>query len=513
MSALSIYALVCRNLLQLNSLDDPNSEVWEDTVRKIRRLRHVVQCRVCKFIAKDPYGASGCNHVTCRDCKQSKKGYFSGCRYCKNPTALERDKQTEVVLKCYAKVCEILQSYHANGICSHRKDRIEKIKDLVCEGVTLFEKEDTKIRRFEQLGSTLETSQLLYPTDGIKEQHRESDVDHVLYENKLSQDGRSFQDGRRIQDGGPNKFKHELNPEEDSDFLDRMDERLHSDSHSKSELKLDLGINPHQKVNGHLTLRNETQEANVPKRCVRKEKQSRQFNLASSVVNDSAHSEIHAVKQEYLDEKGIVLEESLNGYSCKELLNTIDNSGISPQKHSKRKSNSEIAPSIEKERKTIGDGDVMESQNTLKYHTADELNSQEASEHFGNKSNQYCKALRHCHRNENKLFTKQEEVCIQDRDQLAGKKGRQSIRHRPYSLMRKNKYKCMCGSGSGFKQITDICSHRRCVCFAAGVPCVSCKCRFCSNPHKSHYSVKWSTLGIESDMRPIKVEQLNEDGL
>ena len=518
MSALSIYASICRNLLEFNSLDDPSSEVWDETVRKLRKLRHIVQCRVCKVIPKVPYGASGCNHITCRYCKETKKGCFSGCRYCKYPTELHFDKQTESVLKCYAKVCEILRSYHALGGTSHRKDRIEKIWDLISEGVRLFEKQVTEISPSQQESNNKGNSQLPNLTNILDKHNKESDVDHVRYENKILQDGGSFQDGTRFQDGGIGRVQYKENPDKCADFKDEIDDKLEPECHKISPISLELGKDSAHALNGHFSSKNETRKVAVSKRYFKKEKQPKNCSLILNLPSDSSNLEVQSMRQEHQKDRGKILGEALNGYSCEIQLNNIDQNGIPTRKHGKRKlspnrsSNSEltVTPSKLKEGMISKGNDSLESQNGCKSATSDELKGQEASEFFNGKSSKYCKASKQYHRNENRLVTKQEEVCAQDGGQIASKKGRHGNGHRQYSFLRKNKYKCMCGSASGLKHFNDICNHKRCVCYAAGVPCVSCKCKFCSNPHDSRYSVKWSSIGIESD---VKMEQTADDGL
>ena len=516
MSALSIYALICRNLLESNSLDDPSSEVWDETVRKLRKLRHIVQCRVCKVIPKVPYGASGCGHITCRYCKETKKGYFTGCRYCKNPAELHFDKETEVVLKCYAKVCEILQSYHAFGVTSHRKDRIEKIWDLISEGVRLFEKQGTEINPNELEGNIKGNYQVSYLTNILDKQNKESDVDHVLYENKILQDGGSFQDGTRFQDGGIGRFQYEEKGEKGADSKDGIGDKLQHDSYNDSPIELELSKDSAHSLNGHFSPKNEPGKVAVSKRYFKREKLPKNCSLILNLTNDNSNLEVKSVKQEHLKDKGKILGEAINGFSCEIQLNNIGQNGIPMRKRGKRKlspirsSNSELTPSTLSEGKISKGDDSLESQNGHKSATSDELKGQEASQFVYGKSSKYYKTSKQFLRNENRLVTKQEEACVQDGDQIGNKKGRHGNGHRQYSFLRKNKYKCMCGSSSGLKHFNDICNHKRCVCYAAGVPCVACKCRFCSNPHDSRYSVKWSSIGIESD---VKMEQAAEDGL
>ena len=511
MSALTIYALICRNLLEFNCLDDPNSELWEETVRKLRRLRHVVQCRVCKAIAKDPYGTNGCNHVTCGDCKDTRKYQFSSCRSCKNAALLKLDKQTEVVLKCYAKVCELLQNYRSSAGKSHRTERIEKIWDLVSEGVYLFQKQDARIDIVQKKCSDPFSSRLPAPIATIDNRIRESDVDHVLYENNYSQDGGSFQDGTHIQDGGPGGGRLQAHSKKSTNELD---EKVPTDKQNGLLVEFSIEKGSSIEVNGHSSSKIDTGEV----AHVGKEKQPENVELNLSCSNDNLHPEVEPMNKEHHNDVGQDSGEEINGYSLKQQWNNCDHNGIPSQKNGKRKL-SPFRPSVgEITHSKLREGKIIKLAGNLKAQDQKsikegELKGQEDNEPVYGKSSQHRKATKFFHRNENRSVYKQKRLYAQDEDQISGKKSRNSVGHRQYTFIRKNKYKCTCGSASGLKHFTDICNHRRCVCYAAGVPCVSCKCRFCSNPHKSNYSMKWPPVGIKNDMKPARMEQTAEDGV
>lgn len=510
MSALTIYALICRNLLEFNSLDDPNSELWEETVRKLRRLRHVVQCRVCKAVAKNPYGTIGCNHVTCGDCKDTKKYQFSSCRSCKNAALLKLDKQTEVVLKCYAKVCEILQNYHNSARQSRRTDRIEKIWDLVSEGACLFPKQDARIGIDQKKCSDTFSSRLPAPIATIDNRIRESDVDHVLYENKFSQDGGCFQDGKHIQDGSRRGCRLQAHSEKGTD---EIDENMPTEKQNGLLVELNIEKGSSLEVNGHSSKIN-TREAVL----VGKKKQPENIELNLSCSNDNVCPREELLTKDHHSGVGQDSGEEINGYSLKQQLNNCDQNGIPSRKNGKRKL-SPFRPSVrEITSSRLREGKIAKLDGNLKAQDQksikeDELTGQEDNEPSCGKSSQHRKTSKMYHRNENRSVYKQKRLYAQDQDQISGKKSRNNIGHRQYTFIRKNKYKCACGSASGLKHFSDICNHRRCVCYAAGVPCVSCKCRFCSNPHKSNYSMKWPPVGIGNDMKPVKIEQTVEDGV
>ena len=503
MSALPLYIAVCRNLLELNSLDDPKNELWDEAVRKLRRLRHVLQCRVCKVIRKDPYGASGCNHITCGDCKDSKKGYFSGCRYCKIPAELKPDKQTIAVLKCYAKVCEILKSYHATGADSLRKSRIEKIWDIICEGICLFKTQVDVGNVAGQKGDETGEFNEQRPPDAQEKQHIEDDVDHVPNENNVLQDGGSFQDGRHTQDGVTLGLESE-----ESERLPFQKEELSAD---QTGLVTDL--------NGISGIKKESlEEKVVPKLYAKKEKNSKYFKLVSKFSENEAKSEFRPLLKECLEIRGKIVGEAKNGFVHEKEFEKSSHNGTQPLKHGKRKLSPCRSSESEKTLAACTKEKIIKSDAEHDLHRnyespVCEIKDQDPSKFYHSKRNTPAKTNTALHRNENTVVAKQEDVCVKEEGQVGNARGKSENGHRQYSFLRKNKYKCMCGNTSGIKHFSDICNHKRCVCFAAGVPCVSCKCKFCSNPHKSHYNVKWSTIGIESDIQAVKVEHSAEDSM
>lgn len=507
MKGLALYAEVCRSLLQFNSLDDPDTQAWSEAVRKLKRLRLVLQCRVCKSIRKDPYGSGGCNHITCRDCKETKKGYFSGCRHCKNPAELKLDKQTIAVLKCYAKVCEIFEGYRLTGGNSVRNERLDKIWDIISEGSCLFEKQDRTGNAFKSKNTQFEESHN-YPANAAGLPSQESDVVRVPSENKVVQDGDTFKDGRRIQDVAVEKCENELNSCTKDEKSESNGE--HFQSGEKILTNASIGLRTKlQKNSENLTQLTDLEEK-VPKLSAKKEKDSKHFKFVSNSVNHEVDLEGKCVQQKNLENVGISTAEKKNGH----VHNKILPNGTEQIKNRKRplspvRSSHEDASPEKKEKNARSCG----NQELKKYHNNFKVEENKVDGKVSHhKRTQFCnvKALE-CQESKKNLVTKQSDDYVKDEEHHTNKKTKIDNGHRQYNFLRKNKYKCSCGTSSGMKHFADICNHKRCVCFAAGVPCVSCKCQFCSNPHKSHYSVKWSSIGIENETKTIKLEQTNDN--
>eukprot|EP00112_Aurelia_sp_Birch-Aquarium-sp1_P014899 Seg325.5 transcript_id=Seg325.5/GoldUCD/mRNA.D3Y31 product="E3 ubiquitin-protein ligase MSL2" protein_id=Seg325.5/GoldUCD/D3Y31 len=489
MAALPLYVTVCRNLLESNShLDDSNDEAWEETARKLRRLRQNLQCRICRQIRSDPFTSNGCNHVICRNCKESKKGLFGGCRHCKNPDELQEDKQTASVMRCYAKVCEILEGHRVAGVTKKCSERIDRIWDLVVEGVVLFENKDAKVE--------------VHPDDSIRHEaaascsgcstsnYSQKDDVHLSFVNKAGQDGGFIKDGGS-KDGRLLHDDELIKQPLSNDFITEspvIAENTH-------EVILDTDIeNPHGE---NKEIR--TEEKIVPKLFMKKEKNSSHFKLVSKLSDDDLKSNGSDESPKRL-ENGRRSEHVVNGFIHETHLHEKDVNRTVDKKQGKRKldlSDETIFRSPDRSKRArhskndtdcepmlanLENGDGCKSDSDDVFHS-----SQNSSDEITHKHS----------RRSNSGISKHATYCNDHNEGSEKHSGENG--HRKPNLIRKNKYKCSCGTSSSVKYFSDICNHRRCVCFAAGVPCVSCKCRFCSNPHLSRSDGAWATFGFKSD--------------
>ena len=493
MAALPLYVTVCRNLLESNShLDDSNDEAWEGTARKLRRLRQNLLCRICRQIRSDPYTSNGCNHVICRSCKESKKGLFGGCRHCKNPEELVEDKQTALVMRSYAKVCEILEGHRVAGVTKKCSERIDRIWDLVSEGVVLFENKSVEVEIHPDDSSChgAAGSCLACSSSNVSQK---DDV-HLSCENKAGQDGGYIKDGGS-KDG---RILHddELIKQPLSNDLITESTIITENTEMISGTVIEK---PHEENTAI-----KTEQKLVPKLFMKKEKNSSHFKLVSKLSGDDSKLNMSDDSSKHL-ENGRRSEHVVNGFIHEPHLHEKDVNRTADKKQGKRKHepvdvfDDIIFKSPERPKRGIhtnNDKDCEPMLTTLKNGDGCKFDSDDVFHSSQDSSDE----TSHKHSRRSDSGISKHTTCCGDHKEGAEKHCGENG-HRKTNLIRKNKYKCSCGTSSSVKYFSDICNHRRCVCFAAGVPCVSCKCRFCSNPHITRSDGTWASFRFKSERK------------
>ncbi|XP_065056380.1 E3 ubiquitin-protein ligase msl-2-like [Rhopilema esculentum] len=491
MSALSLYITVCRQLFDsCSSADQNKDEVWEETARKLKRLRHALQCRSCKRISRDLYGSTGCLHLTCGSCKERKRGKFTACRFCKNCEELELNKQHNCVLKCYAKICELLRSYLLHGSDCERNGRIEQLLELIYEGSTLFDTTHEGASNQGSLGhpsSSADTGQI-----------RMIDVGHVTCENKVSQDG-----GGLRKDGG--FFKQTYSAKEDRIFhQDQLAEKVTVSSENR---------NGKNEVDSATVTELESPLAIKDAKNTQAETKTKKMSVTENENATSIMPKFPTNDHETPINGESNLESKKNGYLDQQLLQEMEmNSNFQsiPRKRRSIQADTHESLAPRNELKNLAKkGRLYQNDNAKQGHFSENTGNQSPCDDeevlFDERLPRVDEAKRqNLHGNrKSSVRSVKKQLVTEGRDTLIEKdRADNGNRH---SLMRKNKYKCSCGTSNN-RYFSDICNHSRCVCYAAGVPCVACKCKYCSNPHQSHYNVKWSALGFESDKQSVKIE-------
>ncbi len=480
-----MYISVCRDLLQQNSpLDQVNDEKWEESARKLRRLRLLLLCRVCKNLSADPYHSGSCQHLICRDCKEKRGPVLRGCRFCKNLKLLEIDKQAVSVLSCYAKLCDILHCYGVTEKETVRSKRIFKIWDIVLEGVGLANNLKKKSIKVAEDG--LVDNEITSESFSKREIDHANDAGGFCNQNNVSKDGGS-KDGRHNKDGGIKDGRQNLNSE-------IMDCIVASNESIKTELKNGFSADFEEEEQIFISSSSsERKEKRPDKNAITKtskeileDGQLIKATYVKDIIDDGeeANGEAFSTNSFYSQSKldstknGIIKQSFLleKDFNCtpqtltskRKLRNSTSSEDrghlyslkIKKKKEKNDEKECKIEVSVESvryngERKELLKGQHPANQEGYDDH---ESFSKEAKNNGHTKSNIERKDLRKSHENCN-LTPKTK-------------------------LYRKNKYKCSCGS-TGMKFYSDICSHERCACFAAEVPCTNCKCKFCSNPYKT----------------------------
>lgn len=484
MSPLALYISVCRTILQENSaLDRASCMDWEDCSRKLRRLRQLLLCRLCKNLCADPYSTENCQHLICKDCKGKKKSNVLGCRYCKSTTELSVDKQTSSVLQCYAKMCEVLYSYYTPGKTTIRSERVAKVLDIVTEGLGLAE----TIR-----SNALFTSKN-WPSAASSSYSKLDDVNHVAQQNNVSKHGGSIQDGGTLQvlESHSELENAAGNPKDETISLSTCD--IIKKVEPSDKLSVD-DINDSNTNN--LTNQAESCNTDLEKKLGF---QSIRTEIEKMAKDDLPLANISLVADplpngddSLVDHKPVMNGRVEQSFLHEKDVNRTLQASLRKRKLRHSTSSDDKKPSVSlRYKRRTSSRDIVENK-SVSLQNKDEApkseNGNTASEKEANTKDSITKGL-------SKMNGYDSKDTRQPYNNLNIKT----------KLFRKNKYKCMCGT-SGLKYFTDVCKHGRCVCFEAEVPCVNCKCRFCSNPHKPRSDDIWTSFN-----RSVKSDEKKED--
>lgn len=107
MNATSLYVSTCRYILHA---DHENPDSWGDLYRLLPYLRQSLSCCVCGNLLSDPMGPtnSTCQHHVCKGCLGGKMLLKPSCSWCKDYSLFAENKQLQILLSCYKKLCEYI---------------------------------------------------------------------------------------------------------------------------------------------------------------------------------------------------------------------------------------------------------------------------------------------------------------------------------------------------------------------------------------------------------------------
>ncbi|XP_072034001.1 uncharacterized protein [Amphiura filiformis] len=107
MNATSLYVSTCRYILHA---DHENPDSWGDLYRLLPYLRQSLSCCVCGNLLSDPMGPtnSTCQHHVCKGCIGGKMLLKPSCSWCKDYSLFAENKQLQILLSCYKKLCEYI---------------------------------------------------------------------------------------------------------------------------------------------------------------------------------------------------------------------------------------------------------------------------------------------------------------------------------------------------------------------------------------------------------------------
>eukprot|EP00794_Sanderia_malayensis_P011216 gene11216-12393_t len=486
MAHLSTYISVCRDLLRPNSpLDGASDETWEESLRKLKKLRQLLLCRTCKEICPVLFNSGNCQHLICQDCKAKRGTNFTGlgCRYCKRSETLVVDKQIESVLSCYAKLCELLYNYGITENDTVRGKRLCKIWNIIMEGVQVAS-------YFEQKSEKTVADDVFERPSGsnskVSDGHANDASRHICIESNITKDGRLSKDGDTVQDGGTAQDGGDV---KDTGSCEGVG--IEKNEETGDEEPCSVWSEERGKVVNNAEDKGKAEEPNLTPIVVDEEKKPKDTrkveirgvkeSTEETLMEENFKSENKMdlmkngiLKQSFLLEKDVNCTPQELGNKRKLRLSTCneDRKHLYSFKIKKRKSKNDYSEEMQPFNEEA-------CQSTLRDDgcTTDKNSKYESDEDTGTRSNG---------------FTKKSS------DQKSTQRSHEnSDSPMKAKLYRKNKYKCSCGT-TGIKCYSDVCNHRRCACFAAEVPCTNCKCRFCSNPYKTVSEQIWPSLSKNS---------------
>lgn len=108
MNASNLYISTCRLVLKADPEDHAS---WTDLDTLLPNLRLALSCNVCGKLLHEPYSPSDkcCEQHICKNCLGSQNTIRPSSSCCKDHQMYRENKQLQIILLCYKKICEFLR--------------------------------------------------------------------------------------------------------------------------------------------------------------------------------------------------------------------------------------------------------------------------------------------------------------------------------------------------------------------------------------------------------------------
>ena len=551
MNATSLYVNVCRNMFSSDPEDPSN---WNEIGRQIQKLRQSLTCRVCREVCINPYSSDLCQHLVCKNCLTDKQPHYQGCRWCKNTDDLSEDKQNQIVLTCYKKICELIAESPLARVNIGQNGGRNRVWTILQEGMNI---PGVHIVQDDFAAAS---------SSGIQD---ESDVSPVgpscdNFGEKtawLTANQDNIEDDERIPDGASEVNKYGVLAED----CDRAHEDLHNGMANRAVSPPTATVTVKSECDGEnpvlqsKDMGESISESEVPEFTTVANGEDSQIeddpaHLLYPSVGDKRHK--HKLKHEGKNEDFIKRKKKKKHFKGS-VYRDPPKPGKKHKMHSKNtllveQQSPQSSPSkgvlpLKIRVRKLDSDDVgyrvlcQEEMNGEVSSSADVnsglVNGSIDSDHMDNKvlnstvsdNNSHVLSYEKTPKKPKNLpidesdddfdfRTKYEfpKKCKLKSNKKLNKKSKSIFPKMPQTVLRRpqtgkpKKSKCACGTGSGVKYFSDICKTARCPCFAAGISCTTCKCRFCSNPHKSrtghknsNFSRAWLTEENEEELEIV----------
>jgi len=529
MNAASLYTQLSRRLflLENDSNDDYLVEFMKGE-KGLFKLRNFLLCRLCRKISAEPLSSKFCQHLICKVCIDQGLFSSSGCKWCRNKEDLTPDHQSTLLIGLFKQLCAILKDMITDSILRTGDNDLKQtflkfvadgfqFTDVkVCVRTNIKVNEPTKSEPIpikfippKKVNSSCQTEIIeIIETPSrsccncenkLKENQTNEDLSNdpiavtAAESSTMKCDKQTLTEGveppssdvsSTVPDNLPRKKSKVTNSYISSKIVKPSKKQCKEDSPKESEDLIpninnhtDISASPYYDSISNLSLKSERKNRSIFEK----------FGLALSPPSPYLSS-----------------SESLR--SDKEPKQKRKKS-----RESKAKNENEIlkvAP-LKLKMKKINSKNNEESTYLVQY---------DYEKVISDNVDKSCISTKPDVNGERKVkrkatFISDYTIFSDDSDFELSYQKHKKIK-KTLTTPKIDRDICGCGSGGKVKYFTDICKRSRCPCFAQGKSCVSCKCRFCSNPYILEVEEEeeiFSESESESDQLFVDMSQRKEE--